>query len=238
MKLRQWIGHARQHWPSIPINLKSLCLILHRILRTKAGGQDNQSESNMIHADIESEPQTQDFDELVLCCRADEAKKLLDRHATMKEKFVLGGVKFYNDITVTHSDSEYFQSIFESRFKKDFCARATTKNRKDQISFATSEPRCQKDGWVGFQPMYYVHSFPSEPDKIEMGFDCTNYQHQFREHVGEGSAPPEHDRHVFQTIFLNDQQKDLWTIDNIKEDRVIARKWWYQVAIAGNTTFE
>jgi hypothetical protein len=176
------------------------------VLRTKAGEQDNQSESNMPHTDIESEPQTQDFDELVLCCRADEAKNRLDRHATMKEKFVLGEVKFYNDITVTHSYSEYIQSIFESRFKKDLCTLATTKNRKDQISFATSEPRCQKDRWVSFQQMYYVHSFPSESDKIEMGFDCTNFQHQFREHTGEGSAPPEHDRHVFQTISLNDQQ--------------------------------
>lgn len=41
-------------------------------------------------------------------------KKMLDRNATWREKYVLGGVKFFNDITITHSDSEYFQKIFEA----------------------------------------------------------------------------------------------------------------------------
>jgi hypothetical protein len=76
--------------------------------------------------------------------------------------------------------------------------------------------------------MYFVHSFPSDPDKIEMGFDCTNYQHQFRSNIGEGNPPQEQDRHVFQTIFLNDQEKHLWTIDQIKEDKIIGKKWWHQ----------
>lgn len=200
------------------------------VLRAKKRGQPPQGTSNVPHLLHEQPDETEPehFDELVLCVQADDAKKLLGKHATWKEKFILGGVRFYNDITVTHSDSKYFQSVFENRFQKALCADATTPNRKDQISFATSEPQCRKDGWLGFQPMYFVHSFPSDPDKIEMGFDCTNYQHQFRSNIGEGNPPQEQDRHVFQTIFLNDQEKYLWTIDQIKEDKIIAKKWWHQ----------
>ncbi|OKL56770.1 hypothetical protein UA08_07924 [Talaromyces atroroseus] len=129
---------------------------------------------------------------------------------------------------VTHSDSKHFHNIFENRFREDLCAKATSKERKDQILFATSEPQRRKDGWIGFQPMYYTHSYATHPDKIEMGFDCTNYQYQFRENLEDGSSPPERDRHMFQTIFLNDVEKDLWTIDSIDEDKVICRKWWCQ----------
>lgn len=168
------------------------------------------------------------FDEMVLCCPADEAKKLLDRHATWREKYVLGGVKFYNDITITHSDANYFQNIFEPQYNSNLRAEATSKARKDQISFAELKPICRKDGWDGFRPMYFIHTYESYPDKIEMGFDCTNYQHQFREGIGEGQPPLPLDKHVFQTIFLNDQQKHFWTWNDIDQSKIIGRKWWHQ----------
>lgn len=173
-----------------------------------------------------SPPET--FDEMVLCCPADEAKKMLDRHATWREQYILGGVKFFNDITITHSDSDYFQKIFEAQYNPDLCAQATSQERKDQISFAEQKPVCRKDGWEGFSPMYFIHTYKTDPDKIEMGFDCTNYQHQFREGVGEGKAPLPLDKHVFQTIFLNDQQKHLWTWNDIDTSKIIGRKWWHQ----------
>ncbi|KAJ5712410.1 hypothetical protein N7493_008878 [Penicillium malachiteum] len=175
-----------------------------------------------------SQPATTSYDELVFCCPADEAKKLLDRQATWREKWVLGGVKFFNDITITHSDSDYFQKIFEAEYDPALCAEPSTKERKDQISFAEQQPVCQKDGWLGYRPMYYTHSFASDPDKIEMGFDCTNYQHQFRENFGVGQPPLPLNRHVFQTIFLNDQQQDLWTWNDIDQSKIIGRKWWHQ----------
>ncbi|KAJ5584794.1 uncharacterized protein N7459_004594 [Penicillium hispanicum] len=174
------------------------------------------------------ESSTETFDELVLCCPADESKKLLGKHATWRERYVLGGVKFFNDVTITHSDSEYFQRIFEAQYDPTLCAQPTSQERKDQIAFAEQKPVCKKDGWLGFRPMYFTHSFASDPDKIEMGFDCTNYQHQFRESVGEGQPPRPLDQHVFQTIFLNDQQQDLWTWDDIDPSKTIGRKWWHQ----------
>ncbi|CAL5873035.1 uncharacterized protein PFLUO_LOCUS7304 [Penicillium psychrofluorescens] len=171
---------------------------------------------------------TEMYDHLVLCCPADEAKKLLDRHATWKEKYVLGGVKFYNDLTITHSDSKYFQQIFESQYSPDLCASPTSETQKKQVAVAEQQPLSQKDGWQGFRPMYFIHSFPSDPEKIEMGFDCTNYQHQFRETLGMDQPPLPQSRHVFQTIFLDDQQQSLWTWNDIDVSKVIARKWWHQ----------
>jgi hypothetical protein len=173
-------------------------------------------------------PHTEIFDDLVLCCPADEAKKLLGRHATWREKYVLGGVKFFNDITITHSDSIYFQKMFEAQYDPELCAQPSTKERKYQIEFAEQKPVCQKDGWEGFRPMYYTHSFASDPEKIEMGFDCSNYQHQFREDLGEGQPALPLSEHVFQTIFLNDQQQDLWTWNDIDQSKIIGRKWWHQ----------
>lgn len=142
------------------------------------------------------------FDDMVMCCPADEAKKLLDRHATWREKYVLGGVKFYNDITITHSDAEYFQRIFEMQYDQGLPAAPISQTRKDRIAFAEQRPSSQKDGWLGFRPMYFTRSYGSDPGKIEMGFNCSHYQHQFREAMGQNQPPLPPDQQVFQTIFL------------------------------------
>jgi predicted NAD/FAD-binding protein len=60
---------------------------------------------------------TETFDELVLCVLADDALKLFGKTATMKERFVLGGAKFYDDITITHSDSAYFKNTTRQNSK-------------------------------------------------------------------------------------------------------------------------
>lgn len=190
-----------------------------------------------------SAPLIEKFDHLVMCCPADEAKRLLDRHATWREKYVLGGVKFYNDITITHSDLEYFQQNFETQYDPALCAQSTSEERKRQIKFAEQQPISQKDGWLGFRPMYYTHSYASDPEKIEMGFNCTSYQHQFREGLDDGKPSPPPAQQIFQTIFLvcatvqcprrqgrerltsceqNDQEKDLWTWKDIDPSKIIS----------------
>jgi hypothetical protein len=65
--------------------------------------------------------------------------------------------------------------------------------------------------------------------KIEMSFDCTNYQHQFRMDNDADKAPVLYDRHVFQSIFLDKSQRHLWTIDQIDETKIIEKKWWHQL---------
>ena len=169
------------------------------------------------------------FDELVMAVLADDAKKILGKTATWREKFILGGAKFYDDITITHSDSKYFSKIFETEFKQDLCGKPASKAQEQQLAFAKNES-CGENGEPGgFRPMYYTSSYPSDPKKIEMAFDCTNYQHQFRQDHDANVAPVPHDRHVFQSIFLDNNQRHLWTIDQIDEDKIIERKWWHQL---------
>ena len=172
---------------------------------------------------------TERYDELILCVLADDAKKLLGKSATWKERFVLGGARFYDDITITHSDPGYFNSIYETKFDADLCAKPKSKAQEDQIKFAKNETKGQNGEPGGFRPMYYTHSYASDPEKIEMSFDCTNYQHQFRMDHNADEAPMPYERHVFQSIFLDKTQRHLWTIDQIDESKIIERKWWHQL---------
>jgi len=74
-----------------------------------------------------------------------------------------------------------------------------------------------------YKPMYYIKEYPEDNEKLEMCFDCTNYQAQF---------PPEvpFDDHVFQTIYLNKKRDGhLWSIDEIDESKIIRKDWWHQL---------
>ncbi|OQE36199.1 hypothetical protein PENCOP_c012G07595 [Penicillium coprophilum] len=218
---RDWTSDLREKGVDIRLNCRSSIIERGKkgVVLQLQDYDDGQAKGN---------PSIEKFDDLVLCCPADEAKRLLDHHATWREKYVLGGVKFYNDITITHSDSVYFQKIFEMQYDPELSAEPSSETRKEQIAFAQQQPVSQKDGWLGFRPMYFTRSYASDPGKIEMGFNCSHYQHQFRENLGENKPPLPQDQHVFQTIFLNDQEKDLWTWNDIDPSKVISRKWWHQ----------
>ena len=172
---------------------------------------------------------TETFDNMVLCILADDAKNLLGRTATWREKFVLGGASFYDDITITHSDSDYFSKIYETKFNPELVGKPKSESQKEQIAFAKGEAKGQDGEPGGYRPMYYTHSYQEDPKKIEMSFDCTNYQHQFRQDHDAEVAPIPHDRHIFQSIFLDKTQKHLWTIDQIDEKKIIEKKWWHQL---------
>ena len=62
--------------------------------------------------------------------------------------------------------------------------------------------------------MYYIRQQKEDPKKLDMCFDCTNYQSQFPLDVP-------FEKHIFQTIFLNDKDKHLWTKDEIDPDKII-----------------
>lgn len=175
------------------------------------------------------ESTTETFDNLVMCVLADDAKELLGKTATWREKFVLGGAHFFDDITITHSDSKYFKENYETHFNPELCAKPKNKQQEDQIAFAKNEQKGQDGEPSGYRPMYYTHSYPEDMKKIEMAFDCTNYQHQFRMDHDADKAPIPYDNHVFQSIFLDKTHSDLWTIDQIDESKIIERKWWHQL---------
>jgi hypothetical protein len=68
---------------------------------------------------------------------------------------------------------------------------------------------------------------PSQtPEKMEMSFDCTNYQYQFRiDHDANETLIP-YEQHVFQSIFLDKTQRHLWAIDQIDESKITEHKRW------------
>lgn len=169
------------------------------------------------------------FDELVLCVLADDSLGILGKAATMKERFVLGGAKFFDDITITHSDSQYFQKHYETTFDSELCAKPRSKAQEDQIAFAKAQQRGPDDEPAGFRPMYFTKSYAQDPTKIEMSFDCSNYQHQFRMDHNMETPPVPFQNHVFQSIFLDKRNRELWTIDEIEESKIIEKKWWHQV---------
>jgi hypothetical protein len=169
------------------------------------------------------------FDELIVCTLADDALKLLGKTASMKEKFVLGGAKFFDDITITHSDTTYFQKHYETKFDPSLCAKPRSKAQEKQIAFSKGQQRGIENEPPGYRPMYYTKSYTEDPKKIEMSFDCTNYQHQFRMDHNSETAPIEEDNHVYQSIFLDKRNKGFWTMDEIDEGKIIERKWWHQL---------
>ncbi|KPM36090.1 hypothetical protein AK830_g10479 [Neonectria ditissima] len=163
----------------------------------------------------------EEFDEMVLCVLADDALRILGKAATWREKLVLGGAAFYDDITITHTDTKYFEDHYETHFKPELCAEAKTDDQKKQTAFSKGE-----ESSAGFTPMYYTYTYQQDPRLIEMSFNCSNYQHQLRkaQFDSENTFEP-----VYQTIFLNKDRRDLWTIDEIDETKIIKRNWWHQL---------
>lgn len=164
--------------------------------------------------DIAQQGSEEEYDEMVLCCLADTNKRLLGEAATWREKKVLGAAKFSDDITVTHNDSNYMKKHYQNFYDE--------KQAVQSLSRVDQTVRCEmakKD----FRPMYYIKMYPEDKSKLEMCFDCTNYQGQFPEKVP-------FENHVFQTIYLNKgRDSKLWPIDEIDESKIIRKDWWHQL---------
>ena len=166
------------------------------------------------NADAGAEEQQEEYDELVLCVLADTAKRLLATTVSKRESRVLGSAKFANDITVTHHDADYMRRHYEVEYNAD-----------QAVSSLSGADQAQRLDYAkkSFQPMYLIKTYPTDRSKLEMCFDCTNYQSQF---------PPDvaFDQHVFQTIFLNrERDGHMWDLDEIDESKIIRKDWWHQL---------
>lgn len=127
------------------------------------------------------------FDDVVLACDAATALRLLAR-PTRRERWVLGNVRYYRDVTVTHSDVDYMRQHY------DF------------------EP--------GRGDQYLVRNDERDPRSIEMSFHLNAYQPQLADH----------ERAVFQTIFLDEDRAERWSRAGIDPDRVLLERRWTQFA--------
>lgn len=165
-------------------------------------------------ADANAKETEEHYDELIICTLADTSKRLLSDTASWREKKVLGSAKFADDITVTHCDTNYMKKHYENFYNEEQAVTALSgKDQTMRCEFAKKQ----------FKPMYYIKMYKDDLSKLEMCFDCTNYQAQF---------PPDIDfeKHIFQTIFLNkSRDSKLWSIDEIDESKIIRKDWWHQL---------
>ncbi|KAF4551843.1 Hypothetical protein D9617_12g037330 [Elsinoe fawcettii] len=192
-------------------------VVIRTIDRTPIGDGRNP-ESQQVEPDNEhdadKEGQTEHYDELIMATLTDTAKKLLGKNASWRESKVLGSAKYANDITVTHTDYEYMRRHYEPEYNEEQAVMSL--GGTDQ---SARVERARKK----FSPMYMIKIYPQDMTKIDMSFDCTNYQSQF---------PPEvpFEKHVFQTIFLNKERDGhMWTIDEIDKSKIIRSDWWHQL---------
>ncbi|KAL6864350.1 hypothetical protein J3F83DRAFT_743471 [Trichoderma novae-zelandiae] len=224
-------------------------------IRTSTEVQEVVSRSNkgvdlVIKNDDDNDTTNEHFDDLVLCVLADDALRILGKTASWREKLVLGGAAFYDDLTVTHSDSDYFSKHYETCFKPELCGEPKSEAQCHQIASAKGEPTPSPHSSPSpssssspspspsseqqpFNPMYYTYTYQENPRLIEMSFNCSNYQHQFRRKNTTSSStsasPSSSPSPVYQTIFLDKRKRDLWTEGAIDESKVIKRNWWHQL---------
>lgn len=155
----------------------------------------------------------EEFDQLILCIPADQAKKVLGKTITWKEKFLLGSVKYSNDVTVTHHDHLYMEKYYTNSYDEDQAV--------EYLHGRNEKQRCLK-AKQSFRPMYFIKEYSSNPRKLEMSFDCTNYQSQFPKDLPLS-------RHIFQTIFLNEKDSSIWSKHEINREKILREDWWHQL---------
>jgi len=165
-------------------------------------------------ADADKTENEEHYDEIVICTLTDTAKRILGTTAGWRENKILGSAKFANDITVTHTDINYMKKHYENLYNDEQAVTSLSGvDQSDRVAFAKKN----------YSPMYMIKMYQQDLSKLEMCFDCTNYQAQF---------PPDvpFENHVFQTIFLNkDRDGHLWSIDEIDKSKIIRTDWWHQL---------
>jgi predicted NAD/FAD-binding protein len=132
------------------------------------------------------------FSQVILATDAQTALKLLGSGATFMERNVLGRVRYFHDVTVTHTDEAYMDRYYQM------------------------DPDRRTD-------MYFVRTDPVDPSCIDMSFLLSAYQEQLRDAHGEPLP-------LFQTIFLNKEERHRWTMDEIRRDQIVLVRWWKQMS--------
>jgi predicted NAD/FAD-binding protein len=94
------------------------------------------------------ESYTEHFDHVVFACGAEATLKILSTKATFFERWVLGNVRYYDDVTYTHTDRDYMNKHY---------------SLKPESSSET--------------PMYFIKSYEGyDLRRVEMSFNLCAYQ--------------------------------------------------------------
>lgn len=120
-----WKKHLEERGARIRLGTEVLQVLDRKegsvILRFKhPANLGEDTEENEMNTDVEY------FDELIFAADADSCLKILGERASWMEKKVLGNVKYFYDISVTHYDREYMEkasneSILPRDISDGFC---------------------------------------------------------------------------------------------------------------------
>ncbi|EMD32158.1 hypothetical protein CERSUDRAFT_119132 [Gelatoporia subvermispora B] len=158
--------------------------VLDVVSRSSKQGRPVHIKYKVCDGDLETGPQLDNFDELILAVDADSALKLLGKDASWMERKILGSVKYLYDVTITHNDLQYMQKYYETAY--DPCHNAPLSDSMPSSEREDTE-RAFEFASNNFRPLYYTMQYQQDKSKIEMSFDLTHYQAQFR---GEKPAGP------------------------------------------------
>ncbi|KAJ3712847.1 FAD/NAD(P)-binding domain-containing protein [Lentinula raphanica] len=208
-ELKQVLSRSKQDGVRVSISRKANA--------NAASADASNSDQGAKHTEDESGSQEEvveeTYDEIVFCVLADTAKRLLGKEARWVEKKVLGSTKWSDDVTVTHNDLDYMKKWYELEYNDNVAV--------SDLAGRDESGRIEKAKTM-FQPMYLIKQTPADPRKLEMSFDCSAFQYQLPK-----DAPLE--KHVFQTIFLNNKHDETWSKHEINPEKIITENWWHQL---------
>lgn len=104
-----WRTHIQERGATVHLSTE-VRQVVHRMKGNKGGVAIRYSKARCGDSDTDSDV-VESFDELILAVDADSCLKILQGQATWKEKKILGNVKYFWDISVTHYDREYMEKV-------------------------------------------------------------------------------------------------------------------------------
>eukprot|EP01063_Lacrimia_lanifica_P007744 TRINITY_DN14985_c0_g1_i1.p1 TRINITY_DN14985_c0_g1~~TRINITY_DN14985_c0_g1_i1.p1 ORF type:complete len:580 (+),score=217.78 TRINITY_DN14985_c0_g1_i1:131-1741(+) len=83
----------------------------------------------------------------------------------------------------------------------------------------TDEEYMKRHNDVDGKAFYFIKTYEKRPEFLEMGFELTGYQPELAPLKERGDK-------IYQTIYLNAEEQDDWTIKDLDEKKVLDRAWW------------
>ncbi|PNH12817.1 hypothetical protein TSOC_000181 [Tetrabaena socialis] len=168
---------------------------------------------------------TASFDEVVYGCDAETVLRTME-NPTWLERRLLRNVRYYTDFCLTHEDAAYMAEMYDMRpgTKQQQQQQQPQGQRQEQWAEQRQEQqgrqqqqeeqRCGKDN-------YFVRTYGgADRDKIEMSFNLSTYQ----PHLQEA------DLDIYQTYYLDAQNRHLWSDSKVDPSKVLASRWMRQFA--------
>eukprot|EP00466_Bigelowiella_natans_P020317 jgi/Bigna1/90992/estExt_fgenesh1_pg.C_850052 len=187
-------------------------------------------------------------------------KRLMYHRVAEVGILVLGNVRYYDDVTYTHTDEDYMRRHYHLGMGE----RPAPYERLSALLTRAYGWVCIYDSVGDKGEQYFIHNYDEDPKRIEMSFDLSCYQPMLAEKKEEGggtrkgtetkkaaSTTPEHEEEkkqepvgtqqhqqqdgapprVFQSIYLDQKGCEKhWTRNGLDSKKVHLVKWWRQFA--------